>query len=201
MLGRVITLCRRGEVALARGDIDRNAEMATSGNRDFAAGYNSLKAFVLGAEGREAEAFDAALAAVESGGGAGDAWWIPFAAVDAALWFPDGGDRARDLLAAVAAMPGRPGRALAAQVLRLRARLSEYDGESELVQAEGIFRDLETPFYVAAAQVERAQLLLSTRPHEAHELMRTAREELARLRATPWVARIDAALGREQAVA
>jgi class 3 adenylate cyclase len=201
MLGRVITLCRRGEIGLARADIDRNAEMAASGNRDFAAGYKSLEALVLGAEGREQEAFDSALAAIQTGASAGDAWWIPFTALDAALWFRGGGDRARELLEAVATMPGRPSGVLAAQVSRLRARLSDHDGESELLEAERIFRELETPFYVAAAQVERAELLLPIRPAEAHDLILDAREEMARLRAAPWLVRIDAVLGRQHVVA
>jgi tetratricopeptide (TPR) repeat protein len=200
MLWRVLTLCRRGEIASARAEVDRNAEMGASGNRDFASGYNSIRAFVLGAEGRDDEALETALAAVGSGGGVGDAWWIPFVALDAVLWAA-APDRVPELLEAVAALPGRPGRAVSAQIARLRARLPEHDAEAELLLAERLFRELETPFYVAAAQIERAEHLLATRPADAEELFRAAREELARLRAAPLLERVDAALGRERAVA
>jgi class 3 adenylate cyclase/predicted ATPase len=200
MLWRVLPLCRRGEIAAAREEIDRSADMAASGNRDFASGYRGMRAFLHGAEGREEEAYDDALAAVEGGGGAGDAWWIPFAALDAVMTFGDV-DRARGLVAAVEAMPGRPSGAVSAQLARLRARLPEHDAEEELLLAERIFRELEAPFYVAATQVERAELLLATRPADAHQLLGEARQELARLRAAPWLARVDAVLGREQVVA
>jgi class 3 adenylate cyclase/predicted ATPase len=199
MQWRVLTLCRRGDLAAARADVERNAEMAASGNRDFASGYHSICAFLLGAEGREAESYEEALMAVRAGGGAGDAWWIPFTALDAVVSFEES-DRMRELIASVEAMPGRRGRAVSAQLSRLRARMSEHDAEAELRFAERLFSELEAPFYLAATQVERAESLLATRPAEAEPLLRTARDVLGRLRAAPWVERVDVALGQQQAV-
>jgi class 3 adenylate cyclase/tetratricopeptide (TPR) repeat protein len=198
MLFRVLPLCRRGELDRALADIEDNEHIADSGNADMSAGYQSLRAYVLAAHGREEEALESALRAVAVPGGAGSAWWIPFAALDAAMSFVDL-ERVRQLLALVDADAWRPMRAMTAQLARLRARLPEYDGESELLAAERLFRELEAPFYVAAVQVERAEQL--GRSDEARRLLADARAEFERLRATPWVQRVDAALGLESAVA
>ena len=73
---------------------------------------------------------------------------------------------------------------------------------TELETAERIFRDLEAVFFVAVAQAERAEHLLAAgRNDEALELLGDARETFARLRAKPWLERVEAALGRQRVVA
>jgi hypothetical protein len=89
-----------------------------------------------------------------------------------------------------------------AQLARLRARLSEEDALTALETAERIFRDLEAVYCAAVARAERAEHLLAAgRNEEAGELLRDSRETFARLRAKPWLDRVDAVLGRQQAVA
>jgi len=89
-----------------------------------------------------------------------------------------------------------------AQLARLRARLFEGDAVSELQTAERIFRDLEAVFCSAVVHAERAEHLLAAgRGEEAGELLDDSRATFARLRAKPWLERVDAALGRQRVVA
>jgi hypothetical protein len=83
----------------------------------------------------------------------------------------------------------------------MRARLPGHDPVAELETAERLFRQLELPFFVAAVGVERAEHLLADGRHDvAGPLLAEVRKEFARLGAVPWLARVDAALGRQQAV-
>jgi len=57
-------------------------------------------------------------------------------------------------------------------------------------------------FCAAVVQAERAEYLLAAgRGEEAGELLDDSRATFARLRAKPWLERVDAALGRQRVVA
>jgi tetratricopeptide (TPR) repeat protein len=94
--------------------------------------------------------------------------------------------------------PGRQSPYLDAQSRRLRARISQLRGHADLVEpgykrAIGMFRELETPFWLAVALLESAEWLVSEgRAEDAKPLQDEARELFERLRATPWLARVEA---------
>ena len=88
---------------------------------------------------------------------------------------------------------------LIAQEARLRGRLralrDDRDGAAELLaRAVDQFRALQTPYPLAIALVEQAEL----GPEDSAALLAEAREIFERLGATPWLERVDAA---ERAVA
>jgi len=115
--------------------------------------------------------------------------------------------KAEELLATVEGIP--PGRLppfLDAQAKRLRARLAERRGADGQVEqlfksATGVFRELAIPFLTATTMLEHAEWLVSQgRPREAGGLLDEAREIFARLKATPWLERVEQAsssAGRE----
>ena len=186
---------RRGDVLRAREVVDRHDTRASE-NLEFAAGAYAVDAQVLAAEEQYRDAHAAALRAMPDVAEA--AWWLYFEVAEVALDLPDE-SVSRDLLARVEAeSSGKRWPAVEAQLGRLRARFPEYDAISELETAEHMFRELETPYYVAAAQAERSQHLVAAgRADEAQRLEAEAREVFERLGAKPALA----ALGRERAVA
>jgi hypothetical protein len=192
---------RRDDVGLAREILDRHSDIGTSGNLEFSAGYAAVEASVLAAEGRHADAFQAALRALAPEA-TSSAWWLSFTAAEVALALPDD-EQARELYNRIdSAVRGKRMHVVDAQLARLRARLSEEDALTALETAERIFRDLEAVYCAAVARAERAEHLLAAgRNEEAGELLRDSRETFARLRAKPWLDRVDAVLGRQQAVA
>jgi fatty acid-binding protein DegV len=189
----------RGDVAEARDVVDRHADIGRSGNVEFAGVYAAVEATVLAAEGRHEDALRQALSAMSE---PVSAWWIYFYVLDAAAALPDG-DAVRELVAgADAATRGKGWAVIDAQLARLRARLPEHDAIAELEEAERRFRDSEAEFHAAVAQAERAEHLVAAgRSDEAATILAEAREVFERLRATPWLRRVEAALGREQVVA
>jgi len=193
--------CHRGDVAGARALLDRHADIAASGNPDSSGGYAAVEAVVLAAEGRADEALDAAERAIATQVNA-EAWWIQFFALEAVSLL-SGDDRIRRGLAVLDRLPAiRRSRSVTAAQERLRARLPEHDAIEELTAAEGVFRELDAPFYLAATRTELAEHLLAAgRDDDARRLLALARETFVRLRATPWLGRVDASLEREPAVA
>jgi tetratricopeptide (TPR) repeat protein len=108
-------------------------------------------------------------------------------------------DEAEAILAIAAAIPpGRQSPFLDAQSRRLRARISSLQGDAGLVEpayksAIGMFRELETPFWLAVALLDAAEWLVSEgRTTDAKPFLDEAREGFERLRATPWLDRVDA---------
>jgi class 3 adenylate cyclase/tetratricopeptide (TPR) repeat protein len=199
LLWRVLPLSRRGRLDRALELIEANADIADSGNQEFASGYRLLSAYVLAAAGREQEALAAAVEGMSAPGAAGDSWWLPFNALDAASMLPI--DQAGRILALVEEGDWRGGAAVAAQTARVRARLAGADAEGELRTAEDLFGRLGMPFFVAAVRVERGEYLLAAGREDAGSaLLADAREEFARLGAEPWLERVDAQLGLERAV-
>jgi class 3 adenylate cyclase/tetratricopeptide (TPR) repeat protein len=192
---------RRGEVAAARELLDRHSDIGRSGNPEFSAGYAAVEGSVLVAEGRHGDAFEAALRALPAEA-TSSAWWLSFNAAEVALALPDD-EQARELYERIDGdVGGKQMLVVDAQLARLRARLFEGDALIELQTAERIFRDLEAEFCAAVAQAERAEhLLAAARGEEAGELLDDSRATFARLRAKPWLERVDAALGRQRVVA
>jgi hypothetical protein len=186
---------RRGDVVPAREVVDRH-DTRRSENPEFAAGAYAVDAQVLVAEERYDEAHAAALRGMPDVAEA--AWWLYFEVAEVALELPDEAT-SRDLLARVeAASSGKRWRAVDAQLARVRARFPEHDAISELETSEQMFRELETPYYVAAVQAERSvHLFAAGRVEEAQQLEAEAREVFERLGAKPDLA----TLGRERAVA
>jgi tetratricopeptide (TPR) repeat protein len=192
---------RRGEVAAARELVDRHSDVGRSGNPEFSAGYAAVEGSVLAAEGRHGDAFAAALRAMAAEA-TSSAWWLSYTAAEVALALPDD-EQARELYERIDIVV-RDKRMLVvdAQLARLRARLFEGDAVTELETAERIFRDLEAVFFAAVAQAERAEHLVAAgRSREASELLDDSRATFERLRAKPWLERVDAALGRQRVVA
>jgi tetratricopeptide (TPR) repeat protein len=108
-------------------------------------------------------------------------------------------DAAESILSIAAAIPpGRQSPYLDAQSRRMRARISSHQGDSGLVEpayksAIGMFRELETPFWLAVALLESAEWLADGgRIDDAKPLLDEARELFERLRAEPWLQRVDA---------
>ena len=110
------------------------------------------------------------------------------------------GDRAKlaELLAGVEALPpGRGTRFLRAHTVRFGAWLAGSDDSAEaergLREAAALFREIGMPFYLAVVQLEHAELLAASgRAEECEPLQAEARETFERLRATPWLERVDA---------
>jgi hypothetical protein len=89
-----------------------------------------------------------------------------------------------------------------AELARVRARFPEHDAIAELEESERRYREFEAPFQTAVVQAERAeQLVAAGRADEAARLFAEARDTFERLRAIPWLHRVEAGLGREQVVA
>jgi hypothetical protein len=108
---------------------------------------------------------------------------------------------AEELLASIEAIPpGKKPQFLHAHAMRFRARLSDLRGDADQVEdgfkgAAGLFREIAVPFYMAVTLVEHGEWLVRHhRPEEAKALLDEAREVFERLRATPWLERVDAAL-------
>jgi hypothetical protein len=184
----------RGALDRARDLLTRHAAVGQSENADFAAGYLSLEAGLLVMEGRPKEALSASWRALQIHGEAGPPGWIRFEAFETAAAVDDG-DEIRKLLALLDALTAAElTPPLRAQQARFRARLPEYNAESELAAAEQLFREHEAPFHLAVVQAEHAAWLTAqNRSDEAEPLLAEARETFERLQATPWLDRLAAA--------
>lgn len=196
MLQVVAIHCHRGALEHARDLLTRHADIARSENPDFAGGYTVIEAVLLAAEGRAEEALAAGRRALDAHRGepSGSPSWLRFQVFEAAAGVRDA-DTIRALLGELeGASAGKLTPSVRAQRARFRARLPEYDAQAELAAAEQLFGALGTPFYVAVAQLERAEnLIAEERADEAEPLLAGARETFERLGATPWLDRASAA--------
>ena len=192
MMWAVIIHLHRGEIDSARALLERNAEVERSENPEFACAYALVSAQITCAEGRHERAVEQVVRAL------GEfhreaATWLPFMGLEVGADIRD--ERlVRELIGAV--VEEELSRGCRAQLARLRARLPEYEAADELLEAERLFLELEAPFYVACVRTERAEHMLATgRRDEAEPLLAVSRAVFERLRATPWLARVDAAGG------
>ena len=169
------------------------ADVEQSENPEIAGSYTMAAAQLARAEGRGEEAF-AMVQRIFEAQERSD-WvpsWLRFDAFEAVILVSEP-ERIRALLA-VLADASHLRTSVLAQRARFRARLPEHDAETEFETAERLFRELEAPFYLAATQLEHAEyLLVQDRAEEAAPLLVDARETFERLRAKPWLDRLDAA--------
>ena len=90
---------------------------------------------------------------------------------------------------------------LRAQEARLRARLAARRGERDGIeprykQAAALFREVGTPFWLAVTLLEHGEWLSGeSRAADATPLLAEAQEIFERLRATPWLERLDRVAG------
>jgi class 3 adenylate cyclase/predicted ATPase len=106
-------------------------------------------------------------------------------------------ERVEQLLRAVDELePGQRGPLLDAEAARARARLATHHGDNEsadthYARAIALFSELETPFYLARAQLEYAELLSDGGGKSAAgtELCQQAAAVFERLGARPWLER------------
>jgi class 3 adenylate cyclase/tetratricopeptide (TPR) repeat protein len=118
-------------------------------------------------------------------------------AVEAALQLGDL-TKAEQLLTTVDALPlGECPPLLRGQAARLHARLSAArhevaDVDARFAEAEKTFRELAIPFWLAVTLLERAEwLAMSGQTGEAEPLFAEARPIFQRLRAQPWLERLN----------
>jgi class 3 adenylate cyclase/tetratricopeptide (TPR) repeat protein len=197
-----LILLARGEPALAREDRNRfppidDASGDVQERADFAAG----KATLLSSDGRHKEAITAAWEAIELRGDVGlqnecvkEAIIV---AAEEALAIGDTAEAERILSVVEEAPPGRRPVSLQAHAMRFRARMAAASGdlgasETGLRGAIGLFREMSAPFWIALAELDLAELLTNWgREQEARELLEEARNIFARLKAKPWLDRLD----------
>src|SRR3954451_7750872 len=189
--------CRRGRLADARAELDREADARMSDDIQSRTAFDLHEAMVLRAEGKPR----AALEALEGVISASDELGITFLTVklgiverlEAAFELGESA-RVDELLSFIEGLrPGERPPLLAAQAHRFRGRR---DGdETAFKSAAAAFRELEMPFWLAVTKLEHAESLVPEgRSDEADELLSEAREIFERLEATPWLER---ASGRE----
>ena len=191
----------RGELEEAEPLVAESAAMASDQqSRSFAA---IARAVVARARGRHREALAAAQEAYELARPSHPA--VPVEplveAVEAALALDDLG-KAEELLAPLATLPPvERTHSLQAQEARLQACLAAAGGERDGVEprykrAAALFRELGTPFWLAVTLLEHGEwLVASGRGDEAAPLLGEAREIFERLRARPWLERVEWAAG------
>jgi len=187
----------RGDLPSARAALEAGSEIRDSQEWQTRSFFRMLEAQLLRAEGRLTEALAAAREALTIGEISRvhplykQAW---VEACESALAL---GDEAQveELLAEVDRLPTseRTPRILA-QEARFRGRLFGLRGDRDgaaplLARAADGFRALQMPYWSAVALVEWAELGVD----DPAPLLAEAREIFERLRATPWLERVDAA--------
>jgi len=184
--------CRRGRLADARAELDREADARASDDIQFRTSFDLHEAMVFRTEGKPR----AAMEALERVVSARDELGITYLIVKSGLVETletafDLGDTGRvdELLALIEGLrPGERPPLLAAQAHRFRGRRN--GDEIAFKSAASEFRALEMPFWLAVTQLEHAEWLSTEgRTDEADELLREPREIFKRLEATPWLER------------
>ncbi len=197
----------RGELAEARQRFEQFAAAGISADVQERALHATGHALLLHAEGRHADALDAveeALAAREDLGAGSEPFREGFVvALEAALALEDLA-RAEELIAIVDALPfGKVPAYLRAYIARFRGLIAAGRGdrdaaEAGLKRAAAGFREIGTTFPLAVALLELGSLYAEQGREDGEPLLAEARELFERLRATPWLDRVDRALGRER---
>ena len=191
----------RGDMDAVLPTIAEFGVMETSADEQENSAYKCALARARLAAGNAEEALhlaDGAFASHEHFGFAAEQVKEAFViACEAALALGDE-KKVAELLSLVEGLPpGTSTHFLQAQVSRFRAHLA---GEAEVDEADrlfkratGLLRELSVPFYLAVVHTEHAELLASLgRGDQTHELLAEARETFERLRAKPWLERVDA---------
>ena len=190
----------RGDLDSARRLLSRYGNILEEASDVQAVGcYQAASASVRLAEGDARAALTSAEQAFDSraslGTSAQDVKHGFMQAVDAAFAL---GDRAKteELLAIVEEQPaGLRAPILDATAHRFRARLAGDDpgADRHFTAAAAQLRALELPFHLAVVQLEYGEWLTARgRPDDAQPLLVDSRETFERLRAVPWLERVDA---------
>jgi len=190
---------QRGQLDQARQMLSRYEELGRSGDAQVQSCYQTAVAAVRFAEGDHRAALAAAEHAFAAREHFGTAAQGPKAgllhAVEAARALDDQA-KLNELLETVEALPvGLRPPLLDATSHRFRAHLAGSDpgADRHFTTAESQLRALELPFHLAVVQLEHGEWLTAReRPDDARQLLAEARETFDRLRALPWLARIDA---------
>jgi hypothetical protein len=191
----------RGTIEETKSILDRFKVMEASSDVQERSSYQCARARFSFAQGDIREALELAehafAAHAELGFGAEQVKEALVVAGEAAYALGDN-TKLEELVATVTALPpGRTTRFLRAQTSRFQALLA---GSDDMVAAErafgaaaALFREIGMPFYLAVVRLEHAELLVaSDRADECGPLLIEARETFERLRATPWLERLDA---------
>jgi class 3 adenylate cyclase/tetratricopeptide (TPR) repeat protein len=201
-------LCSIPSIRVRRGELDEAktshaifADAETSDDMQERATAAAGAAIIARAEGRledaQRDAERALEARMELGIGHEAIKDAFVEAVEAAISLGKVEEAEKILSLAAAIPPGRQSPYLDAQSRRLRARISSLQGDTDLVEpayksAIGMFRELETPFWLAVALLESAEWLVRQGRDDAKPLLDEAREGFERLRAAPWLDRVEA---------
>jgi tetratricopeptide (TPR) repeat protein len=199
----------RGDLAAAHAALAPFAEFRDASDLQDRAAYHAALAVVLRGAGDHAGAAAASAIAFE----ARDALGIVHPAVKLALVEAveaafAGGDpaEAERLLAVVSSLgAGERTRSLEGQRLRLGARLAALQGASDsartdLAAAAAAFREVGMPFWVGVSLLELGESLSGEgRAVEAAPLLADAREIFERLKARPWLERLERVAGPQRA--
>jgi class 3 adenylate cyclase/tetratricopeptide (TPR) repeat protein len=195
---RIHTL--RGDLAAARDFAEAFAEAATSDDLQESSGYSLSQAILLRAEGRPKEALERGSETLalrqEMGLAQENVKEAILESVEAAFDVGDL-DRVEELVGIVAGeAPGKRPQSLHAHMLRFRARLAEARDEpgveAGFKAAAGMFRELSIPFWMAVTLLEHGEWLSGQgRAEQAGPLLTEARGIFERLKARPWVERLD----------
>ncbi len=202
-------------IAVHRGDLPEAARLvglfsalATSADGSERSGYECGQAVLALADGRAAEALrfaENAMGASATFGISGEPIKEAFVVACSAALALDDGAKLGELVAAIDALPvGSSSHFLRAHSARFRAHLAAAADDHESAdrlfkQAGGLFREIAVPFYLAVTLLEHAEWRTANgRAEDAGPMLTEAHEIFERLRATPWLERVDrVAVGRE----
>jgi predicted ATPase/class 3 adenylate cyclase len=194
LLHLVFVECARGAVSGARDRLDRASSLRESEDPQVRRGYALAEAHVLRAEGRLHEAF----AVAEPGIGNADLGvtfiTVKLCLVEAleAAYALEDREKVEELIARIDALrPGERPPLLEAHAHRFRSKLAGDDAGYRTAAA--LFRELETPFWLAVTLLEHGEATGS------EALVTEAREIFERLGATPWLERAGEPQAEEEA--
>ena len=200
LLRLVLVHRARGEVERGRAIMDALTPVGASEESQMRAAYHAANACQLLAEGRADEALAAAELSIADapvvGINSDPAKWAYTYGMEAAASLGDLGHLAA-LIATIESIPrGLRSPHLGAQAARHRAHLSAMTGQGDPAPswktAVGAFREIGATFWVAATLVEQGEWLASHgRVEDAVTPLEEARTIFERLKATPWLERIE----------
>jgi class 3 adenylate cyclase/tetratricopeptide (TPR) repeat protein len=194
----------RGDIESAREAFTVFPEAADSDDVQEHTAYVTGRACLDRAEGNPRKALDGAMEAFGSRGemgiGGENVKEAFLEAVESAFDLADL-EKVEELIGIVEAEPaGKRPAYLQAHSIRFRARLAHTRGEegseAGFREAAGIFRELGVPFWLAVTLTEKGEWLKEQgRAEEAEPVLSEARAIFERLKAAPWLERVDRAAG------
>jgi class 3 adenylate cyclase/tetratricopeptide (TPR) repeat protein len=187
-------LVNRGSVDRAQALLEVLRDMGQSAEVVERTVYAAAKAVLLASQGLNDEALEMSKEAMR---GSDFPLKYGFPAATAAALELGKHEEAEALLDEVERLPpGQMTPSLQAQSTRFRARLASARGDHDVVepgfkQAEGLFREVGTPFWLAVTLLEHGEWLLEQgRADDARPHLEEAREVFTGLGAQPWLERL-----------